>query len=176
MFIRDPDRNVIELDAYAGEEPEARGGDNGPPAIGRIHSRGIRSPGARGATGLHPHFALASDEGNPSCRSSGTGRGRMDQAVLALLERDPITGARTWKPFDWRMMNLHHRRGSSSGPVSKAKSVDRVCSGCRSNACTTEVISCSPAISAISPAVCTPSPALTDADLGTRSPQPHLLR
>ena len=30
VFIRDPDRNVIELDAYAGEEPEARGGDNGP--------------------------------------------------------------------------------------------------------------------------------------------------
>ena len=30
VFIRDPDRNVIELDAYAGEEPEARGGDGGP--------------------------------------------------------------------------------------------------------------------------------------------------
>ena len=27
VFIRDPDRNVIELDAYAGAEPEARGGD-----------------------------------------------------------------------------------------------------------------------------------------------------
>ena len=24
VFIRDPDRNVIELDAYAGEEPETR--------------------------------------------------------------------------------------------------------------------------------------------------------
>jgi len=30
VFIRDPDRNVIELDAYAGEEPEARSGDGGP--------------------------------------------------------------------------------------------------------------------------------------------------
>ena len=26
VFIRDPDRNVIELDAYAAEEPETRGG------------------------------------------------------------------------------------------------------------------------------------------------------
>ncbi len=29
VFIRDPDRNVIELDAYAGDEPETRGGDDG---------------------------------------------------------------------------------------------------------------------------------------------------
>lgn len=31
VFIRDPDRNVIELDAYAGAEPETRSGaDDGP--------------------------------------------------------------------------------------------------------------------------------------------------
>ncbi len=31
VFIRDPDRNVIELDAYAGAEPETRAGaDDGP--------------------------------------------------------------------------------------------------------------------------------------------------
>ena len=30
VFIRDPDRNVIELDAYAGEEPETRSGGDGP--------------------------------------------------------------------------------------------------------------------------------------------------
>ena len=29
VFIRDPDRNVIELDAYAGEEPETRSGEDG---------------------------------------------------------------------------------------------------------------------------------------------------
>ena len=29
VFIRDPDRNVIELDAYAGAEPETRGGGEG---------------------------------------------------------------------------------------------------------------------------------------------------
>ena len=28
IFIRDPDRNVIELDAYEGEEPEARTGSD----------------------------------------------------------------------------------------------------------------------------------------------------
>ena len=27
VFIRDPDRNVIELDAYAGQEPETRAGE-----------------------------------------------------------------------------------------------------------------------------------------------------
>lgn len=27
IFIRDPDRNVIELDAYKGEEPATRTGD-----------------------------------------------------------------------------------------------------------------------------------------------------
>ena len=27
VFVRDPDRNVIELDACAGDEPETRGGD-----------------------------------------------------------------------------------------------------------------------------------------------------
>ena len=29
IFIRDPDRNVIELDAYAGAEPETRAGKDG---------------------------------------------------------------------------------------------------------------------------------------------------
>ena len=29
VFIRDPDRNVIELDAYDGEEPATRGGTGG---------------------------------------------------------------------------------------------------------------------------------------------------
>ena len=29
VFIRDPDRNVIELDAYTGAEPEARGRSGG---------------------------------------------------------------------------------------------------------------------------------------------------
>ena len=34
VFIRDPDRNVIELDAYEGEEPEARAGSDEGPGYG----------------------------------------------------------------------------------------------------------------------------------------------
>ena len=53
---------------------------------------------------------------------------RIDEAVLALLylgihERHPVTGARTWKSFDWDAMNRLHERGLISNPVSKAKSV-----------------------------------------------------
>ena len=53
---------------------------------------------------------------------------KIDEAVLALLYlgisgRHPITGARTWKSFDWDAMNRLHERGLISNPVSKAKSV-----------------------------------------------------
>ncbi len=54
---------------------------------------------------------------------------RIDEAVLALLylgicERHPMmTGARTWKSFDWEAMDRLHRKGLISDPVSKAKSV-----------------------------------------------------
>ena len=53
---------------------------------------------------------------------------RIDEAVLALLylgiyERNPMTGARTWKSFDWDTMNRLHEKGLISDPVSKAKSV-----------------------------------------------------
>ena len=34
VFIRDPDRNVIELDAYAGDEPETRAGEPQEPGHG----------------------------------------------------------------------------------------------------------------------------------------------
>ena len=34
VFIRDPDRNVIELDGYEGEEPEARSGSDEGPGYG----------------------------------------------------------------------------------------------------------------------------------------------
>ena len=53
---------------------------------------------------------------------------RIDEAVLALLylgiyEHNPMTGARTWKSFDWDTMNRLHEKGLISDPVSKAKSV-----------------------------------------------------
>ncbi len=53
---------------------------------------------------------------------------RIDEAVLALLylgiyERHPMTGARTWKSFDWDAMSRLHEQGLISDPVSKAKSV-----------------------------------------------------
>lgn len=53
---------------------------------------------------------------------------KIDEAVLALLylgihERDPLTGVRTWKSFDWDTMNRLHDKGLISNPVSKAKSV-----------------------------------------------------
>ena len=53
---------------------------------------------------------------------------RIDEAVLALLylgicERDPMTGVRAWKSFDWEAMDRLHSKGLISNPVSKAKSV-----------------------------------------------------
>ena len=53
---------------------------------------------------------------------------RIDEAVLALLylgifERGPMTGARTWKSFDWEAMDRLHQKRLISDPVSKAKSV-----------------------------------------------------
>jgi hypothetical protein len=61
---------------------------------------------------------------------------RIDEAVLALLylgicERDPMTGVRAWKSFDWEAMDRLHRKGLISNPVSKAKSVKLTETGVR---------------------------------------------
>ena len=53
---------------------------------------------------------------------------RIDEAVLALLhlgifERHPVTGARSWKSFDWAAMGRLHDKGLISDPAGKAKSV-----------------------------------------------------
>lgn len=61
---------------------------------------------------------------------------RIDEAVLALLylgifERHPVTGARTWKTFDWAVMARLHDAGLISDPVGKAKSVTLTDTGLR---------------------------------------------
>ena len=54
---------------------------------------------------------------------------RIDEAVLALLylgiyqRHRTIPGARTWKSFDWEVLDRLHIRGLISDPATKAKSV-----------------------------------------------------
>ncbi len=54
---------------------------------------------------------------------------KIDETVLALLylgryEQERITGVvRTWKSFDWDVMERLHEKGLISDPVGKARSV-----------------------------------------------------
>ena len=49
---------------------------------------------------------------------------KVDEAVLALLYLGAhADGTRTWKSFDWDVMERLHEKGYISNPVSKAKSV-----------------------------------------------------
>jgi len=48
---------------------------------------------------------------------------RIDDAVLALLWLGQHDGWRTWKGFDWDVMDCLHRKGMISDPVGKTKSV-----------------------------------------------------
>ena len=48
---------------------------------------------------------------------------KLDRAVLALLYLGLHDGCRTWKGFDWDVMNRLHEKGYISDPVGKAKSV-----------------------------------------------------
>jgi len=48
---------------------------------------------------------------------------KVDQAVLALLSLGRHVGYRTWKAFDWDVMNRLHEKGYITDPVGKAKSV-----------------------------------------------------
>lgn len=51
---------------------------------------------------------------------------KVQQTVLALLYltsfNDEI-GVRSWKGYDWEVMNLLHEKGYISNPATKAKSV-----------------------------------------------------
>ena len=48
---------------------------------------------------------------------------RVDQATLALMLLGVHDGWRSWKGFDWRVLNRLHERGFITDPRSKAKSV-----------------------------------------------------
>jgi hypothetical protein len=48
---------------------------------------------------------------------------RIDEAVLALLAVFSFEGGRTWKGFDFEVMDRLHARGFIDDPKSKAKSV-----------------------------------------------------
>lgn len=48
---------------------------------------------------------------------------KIDETVLALLYLGLHDGDRTWKSFDWDVLNRLHAKGLISNPVTKAKSV-----------------------------------------------------
>jgi len=48
---------------------------------------------------------------------------KIDKAVLALLQLGLHDENRTWKTFDWEVMNRLYSRGLISNPVGKTKSV-----------------------------------------------------
>ena len=48
---------------------------------------------------------------------------KVDKAVLALLQLGLHDENRSWKTFDWEVMNRLYEAGLISNPVGKAKSV-----------------------------------------------------
>ena len=50
-------------------------------------------------------------------------RGKIDEAVLALLWLTLHDERRAWKGFDWDALERLHARGLIADPVNKAKSV-----------------------------------------------------
>ena len=49
--------------------------------------------------------------------------GKIDDAVLALLQLTLHDGRRAWKTFDWDVMDRLYRKGMIDSPANKAKSV-----------------------------------------------------
>ena len=49
--------------------------------------------------------------------------GKIDDAVLALLQLGLHDEVRAWKTFDWDAMNRLHEKGLISNPVGTAKAV-----------------------------------------------------
>jgi len=49
---------------------------------------------------------------------------KIDKVVLALLQLGLHDQNRTWKTYDWEVMNRLYEKGLISNPVGKAKSVE----------------------------------------------------
>jgi hypothetical protein len=59
-------------------------------------------------------------------RSMDIDQEKVEQTVLALLYLTSFKdkfGLRTWKGYDWQVMNFLHEKGYISNPATKAKSV-----------------------------------------------------
>ena len=59
-------------------------------------------------------------------RSMDIDQEKVEQTVLALLYLTSFKdkfGLRTWKGYDWQVMNVLHEKGYISNPATKAKSV-----------------------------------------------------
>jgi len=50
-------------------------------------------------------------------------KARIDDAVLALLETFSFDGGRSWKGYDWGVMDRLHERGLITQPAGKRKSI-----------------------------------------------------
>lgn len=70
--------------------------------------------------------------------------GRIDEAVLALLQLGLHDGARAWKSHDWDALDRLHAKGYITDPVGKAKSVTLTEEGLRESERLLEVLFCEP--------------------------------
>ena len=136
--------NAARVFATAGSP--SSGPEGTPPGAGarsRWMSTSVRTAPVRGpfraADGRPPLMAAASAVASsgaarvavivyPAAMNDDRVNNRIDEAVLALLyqgifEHHPVTGARSWKSFDWAAMGRLHDKGLISDPASKAKSV-----------------------------------------------------
>jgi hypothetical protein len=65
---------------------------------------------------------MAEDNDRPVDLPADLDEDKLAEAALALLSLT-LDGRRVWKSLDWGVMNMLHKKGWISDPVSKAKSV-----------------------------------------------------
>ena len=69
---------------------------------------------------------MASNETDMSKKDDSIDWDKVDEMALALMHLTTFEergGVRSWKGYDWGILNRMHERGWISDPVSKAKSV-----------------------------------------------------